>query len=362
MIVTLVARNENKPTGISYCEREILRRLKKHGTFRIIEASSYPQGSKIQKYLHFARSFFQGKNVEKTKEMVHLLDQQLAYSLNFTTPKEKVVATVYDMYSFFPEYKKTYSLMKKVRYWMVNRGLSKADYFITISKTIKMQIQKILGAPSDKIFLVSLGLNHKKFRRIKVNRQRLCNKYKIPNGKKIILYVGAEKPQKNLAALLRAVPLIQKRAKDAVLVKIGAPQDDKMRQTHKQIIEKPQIKGVYFTETIPEKDLVQFYNIAEVFVMPSIDEAGFDLPVVEAMACGCPIVYCDASLKETVDFAGIKADPIPESIAEHTIAVLTDEKYRNKLVQKSIAQASKFDWEKTAKQLMEIYKKITATP
>ena len=67
MTVTLVVRNENKPTGISYCEREILLRLKKQSGFRIVEAGLYPPGSKIQKYLHFARSFFQGKNVEKTK-------------------------------------------------------------------------------------------------------------------------------------------------------------------------------------------------------------------------------------------------------------------------------------------------------
>ena len=119
------------------------------------------------------------------------------------------------------------------------------------------------------------------------------------------------------------------------------------------------VDEVVFTDFIPETDLPTYYSGAEAFVLPSLYE-GFGFPVLEAMACACPVVTSDtSSLPEVVGEAGIMVDPQnTNSLAEAMSKVLTDSKLRDNMIRKGLEQAKRFSWEKAAEQTLEVYHKV----
>jgi glycosyltransferase involved in cell wall biosynthesis len=116
---------------------------------------------------------------------------------------------------------------------------------------------------------------------------------------------------------------------------------------------------VIFLSDIPERDLPLLYNGAQVFVFPSLYE-GFGLPVLEAMACGTPVVCSNtSSLPEIVGDAAITLDP--EDTGAWVMAldsVLENEELRAELRTKGLEQAAKFTWQETARETLEVYRRV----
>ena len=106
---------------------------------------------------------------------------------------------------------------------------------------------------------------------------------------------------------------------------------------------------------IEDSELVQIYNMAELFVYPSIFE-GFGLPVVEAMQCGLPVLASNtSSIPEIVDNKKLLFNPADEhDIASRIIKLLSDKPLREELSRKSIKNSARFNWEKTARKTLEI--------
>ena len=113
---------------------------------------------------------------------------------------------------------------------------------------------------------------------------------------------------------------------------------------------------VIFLNSVPEEDLPLFYNAAEVLFMPSLYE-GFGLPVLEAMACGTPVIYAKAgSLPEVAGGAGIAVDPYDlEGMAEALLRLLDSSSKKAELKQAGLEQATKFTLERTACTVRDIY-------
>ena len=125
-------------------------------------------------------------------------------------------------------------------------------------------------------------------------------------------------------------------------------------------IEKMDLKNqVYFPGYIGPTDLVYFYNLAEVFLFPSLYE-GFGLPVLEAMACGCPVITSNISaLPEVVGDAAILVNPYSvEEISTAMEKVLTNKTLRLELAEKGLKRAREFSWKKNARETLELYKKV----
>lgn len=366
MTTTLVIRDQKEKTGISVCEKELLPRIKKEYPVTMIPILQFLPW-RAERYLYFLKKMLykqQKGTLKKQRKhgLIHLFDQQLATALNFMNPEQEVLVTIYDMYSYIPTYQKTLSFIQKKQYAFVNRGLKHISYAVTISDAVKKQIQKHLSLPPERIFVIRLGVDHTTFQKKKINQQTkdtLFHKYILPKNKRIILYVGAEKPQKNISSLIQAMIDVIRVDPTTIFVKIGHPQDTVMHSYHKDLVKKYELEEkVFFLDFIPDEDLVLFYNLAEFFVMPSLDEAGFDLPVVEAMACGCPIIYCDPSLMETIGSAGILTQPSPTTIGKTLLTLLNDQKRKKILTKEAIKQAKLFDWDTCAKQLCTIYRFI----
>ena len=115
---------------------------------------------------------------------------------------------------------------------------------------------------------------------------------------------------------------------------------------------------VHFTGYVPVEDLPAIYNLGELFVFPSIYE-GFGLPVVEAMACGTPVITADtSSLNEIAHDAAETIDPTStEAIAEALARVAGDSDLRADLARRGLARAAEFSWSRTAREMLAVYQR-----
>jgi len=192
-------------------------------------------------------------------------------------------------------------------------------------------------------------------------RKRIRDRYKIDGNEKVILYVGAEQPRKNLDTLIKAFYKLKKKMPETRLIKIGPPYWKGARKKLLDLILSLNLqKDVIFINFVPEEDLPIFYNIADLFVLPSYYE-GFGQPPLEAMACGCPIITTNkSSIPEVVGDAAIKLDnPFDVKLLSKTMEeVLTNEGLRKDMIKEGLKQAKTFSWEKYADDVYEIYKEV----
>ena len=185
--------------------------------------------------------------------------------------------------------------------------------------------------------------------------KRISEKYNLPEN--FVLYVGDVNYNKNIPGLIKAFAGLKG---DLSLVLTGkAFLEDDLRENQEitKLIKTLKLeKKVIRLGFLTTEDLVVLYNLAAVYCQPSFYE-GFGLPVLEAMACGCPVVAANtSSLPEICGPAAIMVDPhyINDMIKGLQEALLKKEE----LKEKGFAQVRKFSWEKTAKKTYEIYQKV----
>jgi len=273
----------------------------------------------------------------------------------FFKSKTKKMLTIFDLSPIvYPQF---FTTLTSIYSKLFSTILKNTDRIITISENSKKDIIKILKVPEEKIIVTYLGIENK-FKQVKDKQllERIRKKYKLP--KRFILFVGTIEPRKNLTSLLSALSDIRKSGLEIQLVIVGRM--GWMQNNILEIIEKLNIKrDVVFTGFIKDKDLPCLYNLAEVFVYPSLYE-GFGLPVLEAIACGCPVITINtSSLPEVIGEAGILINPNNLNELINSIKkVLTDEKIKNKMINEGFFQAKKFSCQNCAKETLKVYEKL----
>ena len=172
-------------------------------------------------------------------------------------------------------------------------------------------------------------------------------------GRPFVLTVGNLKPHKNLPFLLDAMDLARKRGLPHELVLAGRA-DHTSGKLLERIGRAPHVK---YLDEVPDPDLAALYGACDAFVMPSLRE-GFGLPAVEAMACGAPVLVSDrTSLPEVTGEAGMIFDPQRiDDLAGLLYNLLQDMDLREIQSQKSLRQASRFSWERTAQGTLDAYR------
>lgn len=271
------------------------------------------------------------------------------------------VVTIHDMaYLLYPE-KFVSAYRNYLKFWIPICTLS-VDKIITDSQCSKKDIVRLLKIPENKVEVVYLGKS-KEFMPIKdisiINE--LKEKYKLYND--FILYVGTIEPRKNISGLIRAYRTLKDLYPDfAYKLVIGGEKGWLYSDIFNLVKKLSLLNDVIFLGFIPNNELPVLYNAAKVFVYPSLYE-GFGLPVLEAMACGTPVVTSNtSSLPEIVGDAGILVDPLDDkALAQAINRILIDSEFRNNLISKGKERAKLFSWEKTAERTMEVYKKILKT-
>lgn len=179
-------------------------------------------------------------------------------------------------------------------------------------------------------------------------------KYNLPE--KFILSVGTVEERKNQLSILKALQLQEL---NIPVVFVGNP-TSYCNDIHKYIAENDLKEQVVFLRNIPEKDLAAIYQLASLSIYISVFE-GFGLPVIESMACGCPVITSNVScLPETAGDAAILCTPENiEELAQNIQKLLKDATFKSELIKKGKARANEFRPEKYANKLISLYSDIS---
>jgi glycosyltransferase involved in cell wall biosynthesis len=234
------------------------------------------------------------------------------------------------------------------------RHFARADRIIAVSKNTKKDLVRLCGVPEEKISVIYPGYNSELFRPAQIEEQVLYDKFDLKPG--YILYVGTIEPRKNLVTLLEAYSLLAQRGIKAPLVLCGPIgwKSEPFFATLRNLRSKNSVRLLGYVD---EEWLPLLYNGASCFAFPSLYE-GFGLPLLEAMACGCPVVTSGVSaIPEVVGSSGLMLeDPRDKNLlAEAMSRILEDKDLRARLGAEGIKQASHFTWQNTARETLKVF-------
>jgi len=273
------------------------------------------------------------------------------------------VVTIHDMANLYFDEDHTSPFRMQLRRYRFKRGLVRASRVIAVSDATRRDVESQMGVPPNRLrrvynapdpgFLSPESTDP-------VTRQRILERYQI--NYPYLLYAGNIRRHKNVPRLVEAFAVLREELSahptynELRLVIIGdtISQYPAVRQA---VIKSKMEQVVRFLGFVPFETLRCFYESAAAFVFPSRYE-GFGLPPLEAMACGAPVVTSNvSSLPEVVDDAAMLVNPENVfDIARGIREVLLNDDLRQDLIRRGRHQASRFSWETTARQVLEIYK------
>ena len=266
----------------------------------------------------------------------------------------KAVVFIHDLsFIYFSQYTQHKNLPYMQKF--VPYSVEHSSHIITISESTKNQIIEHYKADPAKISIINPAVdNTVYYPRPAKEIAAVRRKYGLP--KKYILYAGTLEPRKNIEGILRAYADLDSKIKSRYgLVLAGGRgwKDESIIRTMDKL--KKNGENILHTGYVPDEDFPAIYSGAELFVYPSHYE-GFGIPLLEAMACGVPVISADnTSLPEVVGSAGlyVKADDTA-GMTMLMERVLSSSKLANDLRRRGLAQAKKFNWEKSAEELIKV--------
>ncbi|MEJ2266432.1 MAG: glycosyltransferase family 1 protein [Anaerolineales bacterium] len=293
----------------------------------------------------------------------HFTAQQMAVLLLLNPRTHPVVVSVHDILPYMLTGMGGQDVfrhpMERLFDRLAMKGLQRAGLIIANSGFTRRCLVEELGIRADKIRVVHLGVDHQRFRPLPVSKDLLA-RYALQGAGPRVLYVGAELPRKNLPVLLAAMARVKGNLPGVKLIKVGGPEYLPRHRRLLELIEELDLReNVRFTGHVPPAHLVQLYCLADVFVFPSLYE-GFGLPVLEAMACGAPVVCSTApALKEVAGEAALLVDPGDVGGWARAIErVITDRQLRQELSHKGLERARGFSWARAASQTLAAYAEL----
>ncbi len=245
----------------------------------------------------------------------------------------------------------------KERVWFsdffLKRRLGYATHIITISDFIRSEICDELHLPGEKVTAIPMASDPLFFPRESQKARGMVEALGLPQD--YILFVGTREPRKNLSLLIKAAAACESDIPIVLAGWEGWGGDPWLEIAKEQGLQ----NRIFTTGYVDEESLACLYSNALALVFPSLYE-GFGLPVLEAMACGCPVICSDAaSLPEVAGNAALLIDPYGfEDLAVAIDKVVCDSALRMDLIQKGFERAGQFSWERTAKQTLEVFRSV----
>ncbi|HLZ07477.1 MAG TPA: glycosyltransferase family 1 protein [Chloroflexota bacterium] len=232
----------------------------------------------------------------------------------------------------------------------------RAARFIAVSETTRRDMIGLLGIRPEQIDVVYNGVD-RGFQPVTDEAVVADFRRKMGLPDQFILYLGTLEPRKNIPVLIRAYAVARQRGVQVPLVVAGGSGWGDLR-LRELIAELGLEKAVRLIGYVPLEDQVMWYNSATLFAYPSLYE-GFGLPVIEAMACGTPVVTSNrSSLPEVVGDAGIQVDPRdPTALADALVSLLRDEDARADLSSRGLVRARTFTWERSAQETYDTFRR-----
>ncbi|MBN1887067.1 MAG: glycosyltransferase family 4 protein [Thermoflexales bacterium] len=285
----------------------------------------------------------------------------LLHSPDFIPPfsgRFRRVITVHDLnFLLYPEFLTAESR----RYYnaQIKRAVAVADHILADSHATRDDLVRLLGVPDEKISVVWLAAKAV-YRRLPPDTvQEQLARHRLTPG--YVLFSGTLEPRKNLPGLLQAYHSLLARLPDIPPLLIAGRRGWLYDGIWAQVERLELAKRVRFVENPEDEELAALYNGAGVLVLPSFYE-GFGLTVLEAMACGVPVIAANrASLPEIAGGAALLVEPEDTgALAEALEQVLTGPALRARLIEAGQLQAARFSWTTTAQQTLAVYRQVLA--
>ncbi len=295
---------------------------------------------------------------QQSADIFHVVDHSEAHIVRWLKQsKRKVVVTCHDLINLF--YRK--NLSDSIRLPLISDGLwmravksmRYADHIIAVSQTTANDMVNFLNIDPAKITVVynSVESSFLPLPQEKISQTRAA--YNISSNTLCLLNVGSNHPRKNLENLIKAVSMLKQRGLSVMLLKAGSDFSDRQ----KELIREHNIQTeIQYVGKPNQTHLMKLYNIADLLIAPSLHE-GFGLTLVEAMACGTPVITSKVSaMPEVVGDSGVLIDPKkPNEIADAAYYLYDNRHEYQNLRQKSLSRVQLFNWEKNTKKVQKIY-------
>jgi len=353
-------------TGIGRYTYEIAKQIEKNNEFKC----NYFYGYYSKKLLHPSTR----KDIKSLKSIIVKIPFLKKIARKVTTLSSNFFAPQFDIYwqpNFIPTegidatnivtsvhdfsfiLHKEFHPKERIKYFEKNffTNIIKSDMIITGSEFSRQEILTRLNFDEHRVKVIYHGINHELF---KVHDNLDVN-FALP--KKFIFSVGSIEPRKNLLGLLKAYNALDSKIKDSYKLVLAGFKGWKNSEIMK-LIDKDK-ENIHYLGFISDVELAKVYNLASCFIFPSFYE-GFGLPVLEAMACGTPVVCSDSSsLPEVGGDAVLYCDTNDvNDIKDKIELIVSDEKLQQELKTKGLQRAKKFSWEKSAKEHIKVFQEV----
>lgn len=285
------------------------------------------------------------------------LHHGLAYALPRACPVPAVV-TFHDLsFLLFPQ------AFRRLRRWYLTlatrSAARRAAAVITVSEHTRRDAIRLLSLSPERVHAVPHGVEEA----FRPRPPDEVEAFRVARGlaQSFFLSVATLEPRKNLAALLEAYAALRREEPRAWPLLIGGAVGWHASPLFERYRELGLEDSVRFLGYLPPAELPLWYNAATVFLYPSLYE-GFGLPVLEAMACGTPVLTSDASsLPEVAGQAALIVDPRRvQSLSQGLLDLYRDAGLRAELGQRGVTRAARYSWRATARQTLAVYERVLA--
>ena len=232
---------------------------------------------------------------------------------------------------------------------------SKAEIIIYPSEMAKSLLHKLNRRDQPSV-VISNGINLKHFQKLPIGN--FYERFEIPKDQIKLLFVGRLFPEKSVDTLIRAMPFILKVNPDVHLMLVGG---GILRNKLEKLVETLKMgKHITFLGLVSEEDKILAFNACDIFILPSLAELE-GMVVLEAMACGKPIIISDAEMSASRYFVngnGFLFKTLnPKDLAEQTLKLITNDELRKKMGEVSFEKVKNYDIQKSVDMLEEVYYK-----
>jgi glycosyltransferase involved in cell wall biosynthesis len=295
---------------------------------------------------------------QQQADIFHIVDHTDAHIARWLRKAgQRVVVTCHDLVQFIQPEKQSRFPALSLAIWRYSvTGMQQANHAIAVSSNTAKDMQHLLKIPPAQITVALNGVESKFQVLSRDAVDMLRQQYSVFPETICLLHVGGTHQRKNILTVLKVVESLRTKGLSVCLWKTGG----QFTPEHKAFIHQHQLEQHIIHFGNPDKDtLIHLYNAADILLSPSLYE-GFGLTVVEAMACGTPVITSNvSSLPEVTGDAAILIDPVDvEGMVEAVCLLQKNSVYRQKFRERGLVRAKQLSWYKNAEKIANVYERV----
>lgn len=248
------------------------------------------------------------------------------------------------------------------RRWNVPQIVKKADKIITVSDFENQRIVKHFNLSPETVTTIynGAGSHFKQQDVTAAGTEAILKKYALPES--YVFFLGNTDPKKNLEGVLKALSILRKRGQLNFKLLVLDIDKNYLQHVAERINDADVLDAIFSVGYVPNHELPSIYSQAKLFLYPSLRES-FGIPIIEAMACGTPVITSNtSSMPEVAGGAAKLVDPYdPENIAGNLNELLMDAQQRSHLSLKGLERAKEFSWVNNASKVLSVYNEVLQT-